>query len=72
MNQKDIMKLASGMWRDSEAYEQQRYKDMFEDKLSTYRKTVKVCINLLRFLYDLFCKHTTNPVSYTHLTLPTI
>jgi len=46
MSQKDIMKIASGMWRNSATYEQQRYKDMFEDNLSTYRKTVKVCMRV--------------------------
>ena len=42
MNQNDLMKLASNMWKNSGSYEQQRYKDIYDDKMSAYKQTVKV------------------------------
>jgi len=41
MNQNDLMKLASNMWKNSGSYEQQRYRDIFDDKMSTYKQSVK-------------------------------
>lgn len=36
------MKLASDMWKGSASYEQQKYRDIYEDKFSSYKQSVKV------------------------------
>jgi len=41
LNQKEIMKLASDMWKGSGSYEQQKYRDIYDDRFSSYKQSVK-------------------------------
>ena len=53
LNQKDIMKLASDKWKSSASYEQQKYRDIYEDKLSIYKQSVKVLFFGIILIYHI-------------------
>lgn len=42
VNQKEIMKIASDLWKNSASYEQQRYRDLFDTKMIEFKQSVKV------------------------------
>lgn len=42
LSQREIMKLASELWKSSASFEQQRYRDLYEDRMHAYKQDLKV------------------------------